>query len=137
MEIRIIKPEQTWELRQTVMWPDKEIAYVKLPDDPMGIHYGLFENGQLISVVSAFAYEQEIQFRKFATVSNKQGLGYGTQLLQFVIDAAKASGAKAIWCNARKSKTAFYRKIGFEERPIQFKRDGIDYVVMSKNLTSK
>ncbi|HWR42390.1 GNAT family N-acetyltransferase [Sporomusa sp.] len=137
MEIKIIKPEQTWELRQTVMWPDKEIAYVKLPDDPMGTHYGLFEDGQLISVVSAFANKQEIQFRKFATVSNKQGQGYGTKLLRFIIAAAKAGGAKAIWCNARKDKAAFYRKFGFEERPIQFKRDDIAYVVMSKDLTSE
>jgi hypothetical protein len=37
MLIKAIQAEDTWELRRQVMWPDKEIDYVKLNDDSSGL----------------------------------------------------------------------------------------------------
>ncbi len=134
MEIKIINADQTWELRQKVMWPEKELAYVKLSDDAVGTHYGLYDGGCLISVISTFVNNSEIQFRKFATVQDKQGQGYGTKLLQHAIAAAQASGATAIWCNARKDKASFYQKFGLEKTPVEYEREGIQYIIMRKQL---
>jgi len=54
MNVQSITKEQAWEVRHTVMWPDKDFSYIQLKDDPLGIHYGLFEEGKLKSVVSIF-----------------------------------------------------------------------------------
>jgi hypothetical protein len=48
------------------MWPNKSIDYVKLPNDQDGQHFGLFIKGELVSIVSAFIFSDEVQFRKFA-----------------------------------------------------------------------
>jgi GNAT superfamily N-acetyltransferase len=113
------------------MWPDKDIAYVKLKDDQLGSHFGLFVNDDLISVISIFESGGSIQFRKFATLSNLQGRGYGTILLQFVIEETKRRGAKILWCNARKSKMNFYKRFGLEGKDKAVTKDGIEYVIMS------
>jgi len=136
MEIKRIKAEQTWELRHQVMWPDKDIEYVKLADDFTGIHYGAFEGNQLISVISIFFCDKKVQFRKFATLANMQGKGYGTRLLTFVIAEAERMGAKTIWCNARKEKANFYTKFGLKEIGAAFVKDGVEYVMMGKELTT-
>lgn len=137
MEIRKIHPEETWALRQRVMWPTETIEFVKLKDDSQGIHYGLFVADNLVSVISLFYQEEKVQFRKFATCTKEQGRGYGTQLLQHIITEAASMGAKEIWCYARSNKVCFYEKFGFIERGEPFVRNGKDYIVMSRNLISE
>jgi hypothetical protein len=39
---------------------------------------------------------------------------------------------KIIWCNARKNKIDFYRKFGMKETPMQFLKEGKEYVIMEK-----
>jgi len=133
-EIRQIEACQAWALRQKVMWPDKGIDYVKLEQDSSGIHYGLFQGLQLISVISVFLADEAVQFRKFATHCKKQRQGLGTQLLQHVLDEAAVMGARRIWCNARLDAAGFYRKLGFREVGEPFERDGLQYVRMSREL---
>lgn len=76
--IKEIVAKETWVLRHRVMWPDENIAYVKLPEDNKGTHYGLFKDSELISVISVFFHNGEAQFRKFATETKEQGFGYGS-----------------------------------------------------------
>lgn len=52
MEIKEIPASETWPLRHKVMWPNKPLDFVVLPIDEEGIHYGLFENKILVSVIS-------------------------------------------------------------------------------------
>lgn len=66
-------------LRHEVMWPDEDFDYIKLKDDDAGIHFGLFKENMLISVVSLFVDKDEAQFRKFATLKSEQGKGYGSR----------------------------------------------------------
>lgn len=132
--IKPISPEGTWELRWTVMWPDKDIAYVKLQDDDQGIHYGLFEDELLVSVVSLFIKGKEGQFRKFATLQEMQGKGYGTKLLGYVMEDAKSRGVQYLWCNARKNKICFYKKFGLAVEDEKCMQTGVEYAVMSKIL---
>ncbi|MDF2633606.1 MAG: family acetyltransferase [Pelosinus sp.] len=116
------------------MWPEKDIEYVKLKDDDIGRHFGLFVSDELVSVISIFANRSSVQFRKFATLQELQGKGYGTMLLNFVLEEAKIRGAKIIWCNARKSKMDFYKRFGLEETGDAIIKAGIEYVMMSKKM---
>jgi GNAT superfamily N-acetyltransferase len=130
MVIKEIKQEDIWKIRQIVMWPDKPIEFVKLPDDYKGIHYGLFDDDELTSVVSCFEHNGEMQFRKLATLANKQGQGYGTCILNHIIDIARNKGVKRVWCNARVNKKAFYEKFGLIETGNRFHKDGIEFTIM-------
>jgi GNAT superfamily N-acetyltransferase len=116
------------------MWPDKNIEYVKLEDDQLGSHFGLFVNDNLVSVISIFENAGSIQFRKFATLPNLQGKGYGTILLHFVLEETKRRGAKILWCNARKSKMDFYKRFGLKEKGETTAKDGIEYMLMNMNF---
>ena len=134
MEIRKIHFESTWELRHQVMWPDRALDYIKLPNDKNGLHYGLFVNDQLTSIVSAFITNKEVQFRKFATLHNEQGKGYGTKLLKHLFLELAKSQITKVWCNARIDKTAFYEQFGMVQTESKFDKGGISYVIMEKHI---
>lgn len=135
MEIRRILPEATWQLRQSVMWPDKPLDFIKLPDDAAGEHYGLFIEDELVSVVSLFIDGADAQFRKFATSLKMQGQGYGTKLLTTVMNVAAANGVKRIWCYARQEKVGFYERLGFKRSGSLVIRNGKPYQRMEKRIT--
>lgn len=132
MEIKEIQKEEAWKLRQNVMYPTKKQSAVKLTDDDVGLHYGLFVKEKLISVVSLFLMEEEAQFRKFATLGEEKGKGYGTFLLRHVLNEAEKNGVKKVWCNARKTKKNFYKRFDLIETDKTFRRGEIDYVIMEK-----
>lgn len=134
MDIRKIAAEDTWTIRRQVMWPNKPIGYVQLAEDEQGLHFGVYEQNQLVSVVSLFIDSDEAQFRKFATRTNLQGKGYGTALLQFLVNEARLLDIRRLWCNARTSKSSFYEKAGFHKTDKTFEKDSMAYVVMEKLL---
>ncbi|KAF7304026.1 Glucosamine 6-phosphate N-acetyltransferase [Mycena indigotica] len=47
---RPITAAETVSLRHSVLWPNKDVAYVLLPEDANGWHYGAFITGQIPSV---------------------------------------------------------------------------------------
>ena len=122
------------QLRQTVMYPDHDIEFVKLADDEMGLHIGVYEYEELISVMSIFLKDRAIQFRKLATRTDKQGAGYASGLMQWLIDYANDMKFEKIWCNARVGATGFYKKFGYQETGTSFQKNGYDYIVMEKIL---
>lgn len=134
MEVQRIQADKTWLLRHEVMWPDKPIDFIKLPNDADGLHFGLFEEGVLVSVVSLFVNENRGQFRKFATKRNLQGKGYGSKLLDFLIEESKRMKLTELWCDARTSAIGFYVKFGMNIDSEVFQKSGKDYVRMSLKL---
>ncbi|MEM7511591.1 MAG: GNAT family N-acetyltransferase [Bacteroidota bacterium] len=137
MEIREIAAHDTLYIRHEVMWPDKAVDYVKLPNDAEGKHFGLFVLDKLVSVISTFKEDGSMQFRKFATLAEFQGKGYGTALLRHVMEWAENEGLDKIWCNARVHKSSYYRKFGLRETEDLFVKGGISYVVMEKIFPKK
>lgn len=125
------------KIRQQVMYPDKDIDFVKLPEDEMGIHMAFFENGAPISVLSLFLKDRALQFRKFATVEEYQGKGYGSKLIEWLLDYAKDMQFDKVWCNSRVDKKGFYQKFGFVEKGELFERDGIQYSIMEYQVEKK
>lgn len=112
------------------MWPDKPLDYVKLNDDLEGIHFGLFLNDKLVSVVSLFIKNEIAQFRKLATESEFQRKGLATELINCVFHYCQQRQVSKIWCNARQEKVDFYNKFQMTSTDNRFRKGGIDYVVM-------
>lgn len=124
--------EDVLSLRRQVMYPDKDIDFVKLPDDDQGIHMGVYENGELVSVMSIFLEGRSVQFRKLATRADMQGKGYASALMQWLIDYANDLKFDRLWCNSRTDATGFYCKFGYKETDTRFTKNGYDYVVMER-----
>ncbi len=132
--IRKVALDEIWKMRQQVMYPAENLDFVRLDDDATGLHWGLYINEDLVSVISVFHRGNEIQFRKFATLPAEQGKGYGTRLLQFVMDWAVENKKRSIWCNARTSATSLYRKFGMSLTGQRWHKYGIEFVKMEKQL---
>lgn len=137
MEIRNIPYSSTWAIRHQVMWPDRTIEYVKLPHDKDGQHFGLFIEDEIVSIVSVFLVGKVAQFRKFATLKEEQGKGYGSRLLSFVIEELISSNIEKVWCNARSNKAKYYERFGLRRTNQSFSRGGIDYVIMEVTTANK
>lgn len=132
--IKEISATDTWPIRHQVMWPDQPFAFIQLPNDEQGLHYGLWLDKELISVISLFIKGDSAQFRKFATLDIHQGKGYGSQLLHYIIGIAKNKALSKIWCNARIEKAGYYEKFGLVQTKQRFSKKGIDYVLMEKRF---
>jgi GNAT superfamily N-acetyltransferase len=132
--IEQIPLELALKIRLTAMYPGEKMEIAKLADDSEGIHFGLFDHNKLISVVSWFRRnERGAQFRKLATLEEFRNLGYGTLLMQYIIEFSKSENIHDLWCNARVSAGRFYKKLGFTETGHSFEKNGIDYVIMTIN----
>lgn len=133
-EIRQITMAETLPIRHKVMWPNMPIAYVQLLNDDTAKHFGLFVHGELASIISLFEENNEVQFRKFATLVKFQGLGYGTILLNEIITLLQTEGIKKLWCNARVEKVKFYERFNLKPTDKKFVKGGIEYVIMEKTF---
>ena len=132
LEIKEIPYQDTWDLRHRLMWPNEPFSFVQLPEDPGGIHYGLFVENILTAIVSVFIKGKEAQFRKFATLSSEQGKGYGTSLINYMMVQLAAKGVERVWCNARVNKTDYYQRFGMIKTTTTYSKRGIDFVILEK-----
>ncbi|MEH6681327.1 MAG: GNAT family N-acetyltransferase [Sediminicola sp.] len=134
MEIKYITAPETWPLRHRVMWPDKPVEFVQLPEDQSGIHLGLHNGKGLVSVVSLFISGDSAQFRKLATERSEQGKGHATALLLKLFSIISEHPTVAsLWCNARKDKMGFYERLGFAPTSLPFHKNGLEYVKMERH----
>lgn len=135
MLIKEVPIEDIWRIRQQVLYPKETLEFVKLEDDAFGTHLGLYQDDRLLCIISLFEKDEAIQFRKFATITSEQGKGYGTRLLQYVMDwALENKKKKAIWCNARLSATSLYEKFGMEQTGNSWEKYGIEFIKMQKQM---
>lgn len=124
----------TWRIRQEVMYPGQPIESVKLPDDAKGLHFGLYVNTKLVSVISLFENPESTQLRKFATLEIEQHKGYGTLLFKYVLEFCKDQNIHAIWCNARISAISFYNTFGFRETGNEYALAELRYIKMKRSI---
>ncbi len=122
-------------IRKEVMYPDKDIEYVKLPSDDIGLHMGTYVGDELVTVVSLFLEGRDLQFRKLATRNEYQNKGYATELIKWILDYANDVKLNKVWCNSRIEKIAFYENFGFVKTDKTFNKNGYEYIIMEKNLS--
>lgn len=134
MNIQEIPIDEVLLLRQRVLWPDKNLEFVKTPQDSEGFHFGLKINDKWVSCISLFITENRAQFRKFATLPDYQGKGYGSQLLLHSFQFLKQKGVGNITCSARIEKQEFYIKFGMYPEGREYLKNGLFYIQMTKQL---
>ncbi len=130
MEIKKINASDTWQIRHEVMWPDQPFEFVQLEEDNLGLHFGAFENDKLVAIVSCFVSDDEMQFRKLATLNSYQGNGIASQLLKHIFESAREKKLKKVWCNARTEKKQFYEKFGMVDTGETFSKAGQEFTIM-------
>lgn len=132
--IKNIKASETWDLRHRVMAPNRTFDSIKLAKDDEGLHFGLFQDKKIISVISLFIEKDNAQFRKFATEISEQNKGYGSILLNHVIEESIKNNVKNLWCDARMTALGFYEKFAFEVVSEKWIKNDIEYVKMERTF---
>ncbi|MEN2401515.1 GNAT family N-acetyltransferase [Flavobacterium sp. MC2016-06] len=130
MKVKTIKASDTWQIRHEIMWPNQPFEFVQLEEDNSGLHFGVFDEDKLVSIVSCFITNDEMQFRKLATLAAYQGKGIASQLLQHILKLAKEKGLKKVWCNARVNKKSFYEKFEMIDTHKIFTKSGQNFTIM-------
>ena len=135
IEIKETPLNIVWSLRHKVMYPLEALAIVKLEDDKNGKHLGLYVDDVLVSVVSLFVDDNELQFRKLATLPEHQGKGYASKLLLHIFSFAHEQKYNRVWCNARDTAIGLYLKYGMIKTKKIFYKNKFNYTIMeNKNL---
>ncbi|KAG2341589.1 hypothetical protein BDR05DRAFT_965308 [Suillus weaverae] len=154
LRITPIDADATLELRQSVLWPNLSLADVRIAEDDSGLHLGAFvpQHETPIAVISLFdeplpeqhlvicgndspPQRKSARFRKFACDPMHQNQGIGTQLLQYAAEAARSTlGASIIWCDARTSSSAWYKKRGMVEFSDPFYKGDVKFIRMKMSL---
>ncbi|WP_143307844.1 1-(5-phosphoribosyl)-5-[(5-phosphoribosylamino)methylideneamino]imidazole-4-carboxamide isomerase [Chitinophaga vietnamensis] len=136
MNIRRISADDTLQLRRDVLYPNETLEVVKVDHDEDGLHFGVFEAGQLVTVVSLFIGREEAQFRKLATLPACQGKGYGKAVLAHIAGICQKEHIKLLWCNARDTAVSFYERLGYIRKGDYFQKCGISFIRMELPLTN-
>ena len=134
LEIKEIQPSETLDLRHRILSPNKSVNLIILAEDDAGQHFGLFQSEKIVSVISLFVENDNAQFRKFATETTEQHKGYGSILLNYVIEESVKNNVTNLWCNARLTALRFYEKFGFEVVSEKWIKNDIEYVKMERTL---
>ncbi|KAJ3571225.1 hypothetical protein NP233_g3896 [Leucocoprinus birnbaumii] len=148
-----IEAKDTWALRHSVLWPDKDIAFVQLPADDEGVHLGAFlvddDREVPAAIISLFPEgiphnsgippaphtECTIRFRKFACNPAYQRQGIGSQLLEYAASFARSEmNGVRLWCDARTSTLEWYQKRGFEKFGECFYKGPVEYIRIQREI---
>ncbi|KIM09696.1 MAG: acetyltransferase [Sulfurovum sp. FS06-10] len=142
--VKKITAFETIRIRQEVLRKGKPIETCFFDGDnlPTTTHFGLFENENLIGVVSVYKsnstlFLEKIQFqiRGMAVLENFQSKGFGAQLLKTAENFCFEENANLIWFNAREKAVSFYTKSGYSVLGDSFTipNVGIHFVMFKKN----
>ncbi len=134
VRITTITANETLPLRQRALWPDHPPQASRVEGDATAQHYGGFEADQLICTASLFPSDASLRLRKFATAPEHQGCGFGSTMLQFLLDTARAQNMETFWMDARQSAQPFYARFGFSADGEVFFKRSVPYLRMSRRL---
>jgi GNAT superfamily N-acetyltransferase len=125
IEVREATVEEILPLRKAVLRPMEPIEPSPYDGYPDVHHFAAFIDGVVIGCATVLpsAYEglaggsaaidSAWQLRGMAVEPGRQGQGIGRSVLTAAIDFIRASGAPALWANARTTALPFYEAMGF------------------------
>lgn len=134
MNIRLISADDTLQLRRDVLYPSEPLSAMKMEHDAEGLHFGVFDGGQLVTVVSLFMDRGSAQFRKLATAPAARGRGFGKAILAHLVSICQKEKIQLLWCNARDTAVSFYDALGYTRKGDYFIKGGISFVRMELPL---
>lgn len=145
LDIRLIEPEMTYTLRQTVLRPNQRIEESMYESDyeKESFHVGAFYEGKLVSIASfiiennaALSIESQYRLRQMASLEEYRKLGAGRAVVTFAENIITARGVNFLWCKGRTSVQKYYEKLGFEPFGDVFDYPPIGpHIVMFKKLS--
>ncbi|MFW0717058.1 GNAT family N-acetyltransferase [Pedobacter sp. N23S346] len=133
--VKFILPEEVLPLRSLMLRNSKPLEECVFDGDKAydTFHLGYVDYNKIRSVATFmrndfFPEEGEgYQLRGMATHPDFGGRGYGAALINFAIDYLKEYNTDYLWCNARSTAAAFYKKIGFINESPEFDIPGIGF----------
>ncbi len=75
--------------------------------------YGLFQNNEMVSLVTAMVFQDSVGIWSMGTPTSHQKNGYGQQLLMHVMKTHKDMGAKNFYLHATSAGKFLYDKAGW------------------------
>lgn len=134
MDIKLISAEQTLALRHKVLWPNKPVAFCRVPGDDTALHFGAYVDQQLVCVASIFIDGCVARLRKYATDQAFQGQGIGSAVLRHVLAHLHSLSVLEFWCDARLSALDFYARFGMRAEGEHFFKSDVEYRKMRLRL---
>lgn len=119
MEVRVVGPEETLDLRQRVLRPHLTPDEVRAQGDGTpGL--AVFVDGRVVATANVRPEGMpgderpgDWRLRGMASDPELRGRGYGAVALRAALDYARERGATRVWCNARTGALGFYERHGF------------------------
>ncbi|WP_163398236.1 GNAT family N-acetyltransferase [Flavobacterium fluviatile] len=121
--IKEISAKETFIVRHPVLRKGKPVETCVFEGDDLETthHFGLFDNSDLIGIISLFiktnpifAQNLQAQIRGMAILESHQKKGFGEALVKYCEEYCLANQFELIWFNARVSAVGFYKKTGYE-----------------------
>lgn len=144
VEINLIQPEDTYEIRHKVLRPSQPKESVIYESDVFrhSFHLGAYKEGKLISIASFLkerhpSFDEINQYRLngMATLQEFRGKGAGSKLLMEGEKILKKRHARLLWCNAKFPVSNYYTGFGLREHGEVFVIDSIGpHKLMYKKL---
>ncbi len=141
--IKEITSKQTYIVRQPVLRKGKPIESCIFEGDDLNTthHFGLFQNQELIGIISLFsqtntifADENQAQIRGMAVLESHQKKGFGEALVKHCENYCHESNINLIWFNARTAAVGFYKKMNYQTigKPFDIQDVGEHYLMFKK-----
>lgn len=144
LEVKLINPETTYNIRHLVLRPHQMIEECKYDTDyeSGAFHIGAYFKGELISVASFcveknldFSIEKQYRLRAMATLPEYRKLGAGRLIVSYAEDLIKKREVNFLWCKGRTSVQEYYSKLGFKVHGEVFDYPPIGlHIIMYKKL---
>jgi predicted GNAT family N-acyltransferase len=112
-----------------------EFTPAELKKDEEDVHFGLFENGEIIACLTLTETDnRRVKMRQVAVTSTLQGKGFGKELSLAAEKYCQEKGFEVIFCHARKTAVPFYQKLGYKITSAEFQEVSVPHYVMEKSL---
>ncbi|HEX8002560.1 MAG TPA: GNAT family N-acetyltransferase [Mycobacteriales bacterium] len=119
MEVRVVDPEETLDLRQRVLRPHQTKDEVRAQGDGAP-QLAVYVEGRLVATANVRPEPMpgdpragDWRLRGMASEPELRGRGFGAAALRAALDYARERGAARVWCNARTPALGFYERHGF------------------------
>jgi GNAT superfamily N-acetyltransferase len=138
--IKEIRSKETYIVRQPVLRKGKPVESCIFEGDDLKdtYHFGLYESGELIGIISLFtkinsifAEKNQAQIRGMAVLEPHQKKGFGEALVKHCENFCIEKDIKLIWFNARTAAVGFYKKLNYQTvgKPFDIKDVGEHYLM--------
>jgi len=142
-EVRVIAPQDTYELRRALLRPHQRLNEMTWPADehPDTLHAGGYRGESLVGIgtihlqsMPGSTEAESWRLRGLAVDHGHRGYGLGAMLLHDLIEHAATAAGRMVWANATATSFGFFEHHGFRRRgePFELPEIGPHYVVYAE-----